>query len=155
MFTDMVGYSALSQENEEPALALLEEHRSVLRPIFYQHDGTQITTIGDAFLVEFASAVEASKCAIDIQKIMVAHNATVPFEKRILLRTGLHLGDVVTEGDDVLGDGVKIASRIEPFAEPGGICLTGAVAEQVRNKIDDSLEKLGERQLKNIKEPVI
>jgi len=154
MFTDMVGYSALSQKNEELALALLEEHRTLLRPIFPLYNGLEIKTIGDAFLVKFTSTVDAAKCAIDIQKMFVEHNASAPAERHILLRIGLHIGDIVLDGDDVLGDGVNIASRIEPLAEPGGICVTEAVIEQVRNKIDCPLEKLGERNLKNIEEPV-
>ncbi|MEE9463949.1 MAG: adenylate/guanylate cyclase domain-containing protein, partial [Candidatus Neomarinimicrobiota bacterium] len=134
MFTDLVGYSALSQKNEAQALELLEEHRQLLRPLFAQHNGTEIKTIGDAFLVEFASAVEAVRCAIEIQKTLTAHTSVVAPERRIQVRIGLHVGDVVIEEGDVLGDGVNIASRIEPLASPGGICLTAAVAEQVRNK---------------------
>ncbi|MEE8430647.1 MAG: adenylate/guanylate cyclase domain-containing protein, partial [Candidatus Desulfatibia sp.] len=154
MFTDLVGYSALSQKNEALALELLEEHRGLLRPLFTQHNGTEIKTIGDAFLVEFASAVEAARCAVDIQKALTAHTSVVAPERRIQVRIGLHVGDVVFEGDDVLGDGVNIASRIEPLAPPGGICLTESVAEQVRNKIDQPLELLGEKELKGIKTPV-
>ena len=154
MFTDLVGYSALSQKNEALALELLEEHRQLLRPLFSQHNGTEIKTIGDAFLVEFASAVEAAHCAIAIQKMLVEHNASATAERHIMLRIGLHVGDVVIEDDDVLGDGVNIASRIEPLAQPGGICVTGTVADQVKNKIGLSLESLGEQRLKNIKEPV-
>ncbi len=154
MFTDLVGYSALSQKNEALALELLAEHRQLLRALFAPHNGTEIKTIGDAFLVEFASAVEATRCAIAIQKMLVEHNASAPAERHIMLRIGLHIGDIVLDGDDVLGDGVNIASRIEPLAEPGGICVTEAVAEQVRNKIDTPLEKLGERKLKNIEKPV-
>ena len=154
MFTDLVGYTALSQKNEALALELLEEHRQLLRPLFIKHNGQEIKTIGDAFLVEFASAVEAAGCAIAIQKILVEHNASVPAERHIMLRIGLHVGDIVIDGDDVLGDGVNIASRIEPLAQPGGVCLTEAVAEQVRNKIDQPLELLGEKELKGIKKPV-
>ena len=154
MFTDLVGYVALSQRNEALALELLKEHQELLRPLFTQHHGTEIKTIGDAFLVEFGSAVEAAMCAIDIQKMLVEHNASATPERRILLRIGLHVGDVVYEEGDVLGDGVNIASRIEPLAEPGGICISEDVAHQVRNKIDGSLEQLGERKLKGIAEPV-
>ncbi|UCH10910.1 MAG: hypothetical protein JSU61_03220 [Fidelibacterota bacterium] len=154
MFTDIVGYTALSQKNEALALELLDEHRQLLRPLFSQHDGKEIKTIGDAFLVEFASAVEAARCAIDIQKTLMAHTSAVIPDQRIQLRIGLHVGDVVIEEGDVLGDGVNIASRIEPLASPCGICLTAAVAEQVRNKIDLPLELQGEMQLKGIKKPV-
>ncbi|MBA7600621.1 hypothetical protein ES703_07679 [subsurface metagenome] len=154
MFTDLVGYSALSQKNEALALELLKEHQQLLRPIFTQHNGTEIKTMGDAFLVEFASAVEAARCAVDIQKALTAHTSVVAPERRIQVRIGLHVGDVVYEEGDVLGDGVNIASRIEPLAAPGCICISEAVAEQVRNKIDCPLEKLGEQQLKGIAQPV-
>ena len=154
MFTDLVGYVALSQRNEALALELLKEHQELLRPLFTQHHGTEIKTIGDAFLVEFGSAVEAARCAVDIQKALTAYTSVVTPERRIQVRIGLHVGDVVYEEGDVLGDGVNIASRIERLAEPGGICLSEDVAHQVRNKIDGSLEQLGERKLKGIAEPV-
>jgi len=155
MFTDLVGYSALSQKNEALALELLKEHQELLRPLFTQHNGTEIKTIGDAFLVEFASAVEAARCAIDIQKALTAHTSVVAPERRIQVRIGLHVGDVVYEEGDVLGDGVNIASRIEPLAPPGGICVTEDVAHQIENKIDLPLELLGEKELKGIKKPVM
>ena len=154
MFTDLVGYSALSQKNEALALELLKEHQELLRPLFTQHNGTEIKTIGDAFLVEFASAVEAARCAVDIQKALTAHTSVVAPERRIQVRIGLHVGDVVLEEGDVLGDGVNIASRIEPLAPPGGICVTEDVAHQIENKIDQPLELLGEKELKGIKKPV-
>ena len=154
MFTDLVGYSALSQKNEALALELLKEHQELLRPLFAQHNGTEIKTIGDAFLVEFASAVEAARCAIEIQKALTAHTSVVVPERRIQVRIGLHVGDVVIEEGDVLGDGVNIASRIEPLAQPGGICVSEDVAHQIENKIDLPLELLGEKELKGIKKPV-
>jgi len=155
MFTDLVGYSALSQKNEALALELLKEHQELLRPLFSQHNGTEIKTIGDAFLVEFTSAVEAARCAVDIQKALTAHTSVVVPERRIQVRIGLHVGDVVIEEGDVLGDGVNIASRIEPLAPPGGICVTEDVAHQIENKIDQPLELLGEKELKGIKKPVM
>ncbi|UCH62610.1 MAG: adenylate/guanylate cyclase domain-containing protein, partial [Fidelibacterota bacterium] len=154
MFTDLVGYSALSQKNETLALELLKEHQELLRPLFTKHNGTEIKTIGDAFLVEFASAVEAARCAVTIQKTLTAHTSVVAPERRIQVRIGLHVGDVVVEEGDVLGDGVNIASRIEPLALPGGICVSDTVAQQIRDKVDATLESLGEQRLKNIKEPV-
>ena len=154
MFTDLVGYSALSQKDEALALELLEEHRQLLRPFFTQHHGREIKTIGDAFLVEFASAVEAVRCAIAIQKALTAHTSVVAPERQIQVRIGLHVGDVVIEENDVLGDGVNIAARIEPLASPGGICLSEDVARQVDNKIDCRLDKLGEKRLKGIKQAV-
>ena len=154
MFTDLVGYVALSQRNEAVALELLKEHQELLRPLFSQHNGTEIKTIGDAFLVEFASAVEAARCAVEIQKALTAHTSVVTPERRIKVRIGLHLGDVVYEEGDVLGDGVNIASRLEPLAVPGGICVSEDVAHQIENKIDLPLELLGEKEFKGIKKPV-
>ena len=151
MFTDLVGYSALSQKDEALALELLKEHQQLLRPLFSQHNGTEIKTMGDAFLVEFSSAVEAARCAVDIQKALTAHTSVVIPERRIKVRIGLHVGDIVIEEGDILGDGVNIASRIEPLASPGGICVTEDVAHQIENKIDLPLELLGEKQLKGIK----
>lgn len=154
MFTDMVGYSTLSQQDESLALELLEEHRRLLRPLFTRFNGSEVKTIGDAFLVEFASAVEATRCAIEIQKTLRAYTSQVAPEKKIQLRIGLHIGDILIEEGDVLGDGVNIASRIEPLAEPDGICVSESVAHQIENKIDLPLEGLGEKELKGIQKPV-
>src|SRR4051794_539401 len=116
MFTDMVGYSALAQRDERLALNLLEEHRELLREIFPRFNGTEIKTIGDAFLIEFQSALAAAECGIEIQRTLEQRNHEVPAERRIELKIGIHLGDVVHRGGDVYGDGVNIASRIEPLA---------------------------------------
>src|SRR6266403_5860517 len=109
MFTDMVGYTALSQRNEPLALELLEEHRRILRSIFPRFNGTEIKTIGDAFLVEFQSALEAAQCALEIQRTLAKRNADAPAERQIQVRIGVHIGDVVHRGGDVYGDGVNIA----------------------------------------------
>jgi adenylate cyclase len=114
MFTDMVGYSALSQRDDKLALELLEEHRQLLREIFPRFNGTEIKTIGDAFLVEFNSALEAAQCAIEIQRTLAKRNHDVTTDRRIELKIGIHIGDVVHRRGDVYGDGVNIASRIEP-----------------------------------------
>ena len=154
MFTDMVGYSDLSQKNEALALKLLEEHRRLLRPLFGQHNGTEIKTIGDAFLVEFTSALDAVHCAAQIQKTLAERNAASSDPIKTQLRIGLHLGDVVYRENDVFGDGVNIASRIEPLAQPGGICLSQQVYDQVHNKFAGKFIKLGAVDLKNIQVPL-
>jgi len=154
MFTDMVGYSALTQENETLALELLEEHRQILRPFFPMHGGREVETIGDAFLIEFSSALEAVRCAIDIQKNLWERNKNLPSEQQIKIRIGIHLSDVVPKGDHVLGDGVNIAARIEPLAPACGICVSEDVARQVQNKIDFPLKEIEIGNLKNIRIPV-
>ncbi len=154
MFADMVGYSALAQRNESLALELLDEYRQVLREEFGLHGGREIDSVGDGFFVEFGSAVEAAKCAIAIQKAITDRNAVQPLERRVQVRIGLHLGDVVVEGERVVGDGVNIAARIEPLAEPGGICVSEDVARQIQNKIELPLLRLGKADLKNIQLPV-
>jgi adenylate cyclase len=154
MFTDMVGYSGLAQRDERLALELLEEHRQLLRGIFPCFNGTEIKTIGDGFLVEFSSALEAVQCAIEIQRTLSKRNHDVPFERRIELRIGIHLGDVVHRGGDVFGDGVNIASRIEPLANSGGVCVSMDVERQIRNSLDSRIEKLQPRELKNISVPM-
>ncbi len=119
MFTDMVGYSALTQRDEALALALLREQRQLLRPIFAQYGGREVKETGDGFLVVFASALQAARCAIGIQKALVQRNSSEAAERRIQVRIGLHLGDVEVRDGDVFGDGVNIAARPEPLAEPG------------------------------------
>jgi TolB-like protein/class 3 adenylate cyclase/Tfp pilus assembly protein PilF len=154
MFTDMVGYSALSQRDEKLAQELLEEHRRLLREIFPRFNGTEIKTIGDAFLVEFGSALEAAQCAIEIQRTLAKRNADIAPDRRIELKIGIHIGDVVHRGGDVYGDGVNIASRIEPVAGPGGICVSMDVERQVRNALEARFEKLAPTDLKNISVPM-
>ena len=154
MFTDMVGYSALSQSNDKLALELLEEHRAVLREIFPRFNGTEVKTIGDAFLVEFNSALEAAECAIAIQRALAKRNADAPADRQIQIRVGIHIGDVVHRGGDVYGDGVNIASRIEPLAGAGGICVSMDVERQIRNALDARFEKLAPTELKNISVPM-
>jgi TolB-like protein len=154
MFTDMVGYTALGQKNEALSLALVEEQRKLLRPIFSRHGGREVKTIGDAFLVEFPSALEAVRCAYDLQRATREFNISLPQDRRLHLRMGVHLGDVVESEGDISGDAVNLASRIEPLAEDGGICLTRQVYDQVKNKFELSLTSLGTKLLKNVSEPV-
>lgn len=154
MFTDIVGYSAMSQKNEALALELLEFHRVMLREIFDLHNGNEIKTIGDAFLVEFGSALDAVNCSIEIQHKLHEYNSSSEKDRNIFLRIGIHVGDVVHRKGDIYGDGVNIASRLEPLAQPGGICISEDVARQVQNKLSVSLEKMNKRALKNIELPV-
>ncbi len=155
MFTDMVGYSALAQRDEKLAIELLDQHRRLLRSIFPKHDGREIETMGDGFLVEFASAVLATECAIEIQNAIAAINSAANANRRFRLRIGLHVGDVIQRDGKVMGDGVNIAARIEPLAEPGGICLSQTVYDQVRNKLAGvALAPLDRPTLKNIRIPL-
>src|SRR5206468_4188753 len=154
MFTDMVGYSALSQRDEKLAQELLEEHRHLLREIFPRFNGTEIKTIGDAFLVEFGSALEAAQCAIEIQRTLAKRNHDVTSDRRIELKIGIHIGDVIHRDGDVYGDGVNIASRIEQLAGAGGICVSMDVERQIRNALEARFEKFGSADLKNIKLPM-
>src|SRR5437773_2615881 len=150
MFTDMVGYSTLAQRDDKLALELLEEHRRLLREIFPRFNGTEIKTIGDGFLIEFRSALEAAQCAIEIQRTLAKRNHDVSAERRIEVRIGIHIGDVVHRAGDVYGDGVNIASRIEPLAGAGGICVSMDVERQIRNALEARFEKLSPTELKNI-----
>src|SRR3989440_3891301 len=154
MFTDMVGYSTLAQRDDKLALELLEEHRQLLREIFPRFNGTEIKTIGDAFLIEFQSALEAAQCAIEIQRALAKRNADAPAERQIQVRIGIHIGDVVHRGDDVYEDGVNIASRIEQLAAAGGICISMDVERQIRNALEARFEKLAPTELKNNSVPM-
>ncbi|MBI4458908.1 MAG: protein kinase [Acidobacteria bacterium] len=154
MFTDMVGYSALTQQNESLALKTLSAHHELLRAAFGQYGGREVKTIGDAFLVEFTSALDAARCAMEVQARLNRYNSSAPPQKRIQVRVGIHVGDVVHKGGDVFGDAVNIASRIEPLAPPGGICVSQDVERQVRNKIAAPLRRIGRHVLKNIAQPV-
>lgn len=154
MFTDMVGYTSLSQKNEVLAMELLEEHRRLVRPLFPRYNGKEIKTIGDSFLVEFASALEALRCAFNIQQLMHERNLGLMPERKVLLRIGIHVGDVIHSSNDVYGDAVNVASRIEPLAPPEGICVTDQVYNNIRNKFEFPLSSLGKKELKNVGETV-
>jgi adenylate cyclase len=153
MFTDMVGFTAAAQTNEAAALKLRLEQEKLIRPLFAAHGGREIKSTGDGFLVEFDSALHATECAVNIQHSVYERNARAdvpPLE----LRIGVHLGDVEQRGRDIFGDAVNVASRVAPCAVPGGVCISGPVFDQVRNKIPNRLEKLDPRKLKNVKLPL-
>src|SRR4030095_8068486 len=154
MFTDMVDYSALAQRDETLAFSLLEEHRQILRSLFSRFNGTEIKTIGDAFLVEFHSALEAAQCALEIQRTLAKRNPDVSSDHRIELRIGMHVGDVVHREGDVYGDGVNVASRIQPVAGIGGICISVDVERQIHHALDARFEKLAPVELKNVEVPM-
>jgi len=149
MFTDTVGYTASTQSDEARTLELLHQQQQLVRPIVASHHGREIKSTGDGFLVEFDSALQATECAIEIQRRIVERNAASRLPP-IQIRIGIHLGDVEQRGGDILGDAVNIAARIEPVSEPGGICVSGAVREQIWNKIPGKLEKLPPRELKGL-----
>jgi len=153
MFTDMVGYTALGQRNETLSLAMVEEQRKLIRPILAKHGGREVKTIGDAFLVEFPNAVDAVRCAYDIQRAIREFNLSLASDKRIHLRVGVHVGEVVETQGDISGDAVNVASRIEPLAEDGGVCITRQVYDHVMNKLELPMEALGPKSLKNVVVP--
>lgn len=152
MITDMVGYTALAQTDESKALKLLDGYRQLLRPMISGHGGRVVKTLGDGLLVEFSSALDAAQCAIEMQTVLRDRNQTSKGEE-IVARIGIHIGDVIHREGDVYGDAVNIASRIEPFAEPGGICVSEQVFGQVRNKIGTPMAKLPPQRLKNVQIP--
>ncbi len=153
MFTDTVGYTASTQANEGRTLDLLRQQGELVRPLLAVHQGREIKSTGDGFLVEFESALKAVQCAINIQRRIFERNAEGGHAP-ISIRIGVHLGDVVQAGSDILGDAVNLAARIEPLAEPGGVCVSGAVFEQVRSKVPDKFEKLEPKSLKGVQVPM-
>ena len=152
---DVVGYSRLMGEDESGTVAQVKVHRKeLIDPKIAEHDGRIVKLMGDGMLVEFASAVEAVQCAVEIQRAMAARNTDVPENKRIVFRVGINVGDVIVDGDDIHGDGVNVAARLEGLAEPGGICIRRAVRNQVRDKLPLKFEDMGEQEVKNIARPV-
>ena len=152
MFTDTVGFTASAQANEGRTLEMLRQQAELLRPLLAMHQGREIKTTGDGYLVEFDSALKAVQCAINIQRRIHERNSEGG-QTPIRVRIGVHLGDVVQNGTDILGDAVNIAARIEPLAAPGGVCVSGAVYEQVRTKVTDKFEKLEPQALKGLELP--
>jgi adenylate cyclase len=152
---DVAGYSRLMGADEEGTLERLKAlRRELVDPKITEHHGRIVKTTGDGLLVEFASVVDAVRCAVAVQQAMPEWNTGVATDNRIELRIGINLGDVIVEGDDIFGDGVNVAARLEALAEPGGICVSRVVRDQVRDKLPYSFEDLGEQQVKNIVRPV-
>lgn len=154
MFTDMIGYTTLGQRNESLSIALVDEQRKLVRPIFARHNGREVKTMGDAFLAEFPNSLDAVRCAYDIQRAIREFNFSLPEEERLHLRIGVHLGDVIESEGDISGDAVNVASRIEPLAEEGGVCVTSQVYDTIRGKFELEMNSLGQRTLKNVDLPV-
>ncbi|HEX3097852.1 MAG TPA: adenylate/guanylate cyclase domain-containing protein [Usitatibacter sp.] len=151
---DAVGYSRLMGRNEEGTVQVLSSHRVVIDGLIEAHHGRIVGTAGDSVLAEFASAVGALRCAVEIQQALETRNAALPEASRMRFRIGINLGDVVVKGDDLLGDGVNVAARIEGIAEPGGICISSSVYDQIAGKLDLGFVEMGEQALKNIDRPI-
>src|SRR6516162_235763 len=152
---DVAGYSRLMGVDEEGTLAELKAIRHELSdPKVKEHRGRIVKTTGDGLLIEFASVVDAVRCAVEVQRAVAERNVDVPPDRRIELRMGINLGDIIRDGRDIFGDGVNIAARLEGLAEPGGICVSRVVRDQVRDKLDLAFENMGEQQFKNIARPV-
>ncbi|TWO72867.1 hypothetical protein FN976_01075 [Caenimonas sedimenti] len=151
---DVAGYSQLMGANEERTVRVFRGHREVFESLVRQYRGRIFNTAGDALLVEFASAVEAVRCATDIQAALRSRNERLAPEERMQFRMGINLGDVIVQGGDLLGDGVNVAARIQTATEPGGICISGTVHDQIQNKLSLSFKALGEQKYKNIANPV-
>jgi class 3 adenylate cyclase len=153
--TDIVGYSRLMGGDEEGTLAALKSLReSLIDQKIAEHRGHIVKTTGDGALVEFASAVDAVRCAIDIQRAMIERNAEIPEDRRIELRIGINVGDIIIEGEDIYGDGVNIAARLEGIAEAGGICISRQVFDQIEGKLQLAYRQMGLQNLKNITKPI-
>ncbi|MHC4792539.1 MAG: adenylate/guanylate cyclase domain-containing protein [Planctomycetota bacterium] len=151
---DVQGYSRLMDNDEEATIRTLTDYREAIRNLTQQYRGRVVDTTGDNLLAEFASAVDAVNCAVEIQRELAERNAELPYERKMEFRIGVNVGDVVEEKDRIYGDGVNIAARVEGLAEAGGICISGRVYDQVENKLDLEFEYLGEQEVKNIARPI-
>jgi adenylate cyclase len=152
---DVVGYSLLMVRDDSATLAGLKAHRQELfDPKIAEYSGHIVKTTGDGLLLEFPSVVDAVRCAIDVQRGMAERNAEVPPEQRIEFRIGINVGDIIIDGDDIFGDGVNVAARLQTLAEPGGICVSRVVRDQVLDKLSFRFEELGAQAVKNIARPV-
>jgi adenylate cyclase len=152
---DVAGYSRLMGADEEGTLARLKAHRrELIDPKFREHRGRIVKTTGDGMLVEFASVVDAVRCAAEIQRGMLDREAEIEDDRRIRFRIGINLGDIIADGDDIFGDGVNVAARLETLSDPGGICISRIVRNQIRDKLPYAFEDMGEQIVKNIVRPV-
>ncbi|MBL8895579.1 MAG: adenylate/guanylate cyclase domain-containing protein, partial [Rhizobiales bacterium] len=155
VMADVVGYSRLMEADETGTLATLRERRKLtLEPTIREYGGRIVKVMGDGVLVEFASVVNAVNSALELQRRMADSNNGVPEDRHIVLRIGINLGEVIGEGGDIYGDGVNIAARLESLAEPGGVCISGKVYEEVRGKLSLQFEDMGEQTVKNIARPI-
>ena len=152
---DMVGFSSLMEADERGTIARQRAHHDqFINPKIDEYNGRTVKTTGDGFLVEFASVVDAVECAIAIQRGMLERESGVQHDRRVQYRIGINLGDIIIEGDDILGDGVNIAARLEGMASPDGLCISGTAFDHLKKKIDAGYEDLGEVHVKNIRAPV-
>ncbi len=151
---DAEGYTWLMHEAEEPTLQTLTEYREIIDRLIARHDGRIFSTAGDSVVAEFASPVEAVRAAISIQEELRVRNTELPEDRQMRFRIGVNLGDVIVDGDDIFGDAVNVAARLEGLAEPGGICVSASVFDQVKHKLSLSFEDIAPQQVKNVAEPV-
>src|ERR1700746_685610 len=151
---DVAGYSRLMGLDEVGTARILREHRKVTDALVAKHGGRLVKTTGGGSLLQFPSVVVAVECAVAVQAVMAQRNEGVPQDRRMLLRIGINLGDILIEGDDILGDGVNVAARLESIAEPGGICISSSAYDQVHGKVAVEFTDLGEQTLKNIIRPM-
>jgi adenylate cyclase len=150
---DVVGYSRLMAADEAGTLTSLKAlRRELIEPKTAEHHGRVVKLMGDGTLMEFGSVVDAVRFAVDVQRTLAERNAGVPEDRRITYRMGINIGDVIIEGEDIYGDGVNIAARLEGLADPGGICVARNVYNQVKGKVEAGFEDLGEKEVKNIPE---
>jgi adenylate cyclase len=151
---DVAGYSRLMRLNESATLATLTAHRTIIDSLIEQHRGRFVNSAGDSVLAEFASVVNAVECAVEIQNALQAENAKIPDDRRMEFRIGVNLGDVMVEGEQIYGDGVNVAARLESLADPGGICISAKVHDEIATKLELNYQDLGAQRVKNIPEPV-
>ncbi len=151
---DAEGYTWLMHEAEEPKLQTLTEYREIIDGLIARHDGRIFNTAGDSVVAEFGSAVEAVRCALSIQEELAVRNMELSDDRKLRFRVGINVGDVMAKGDDLFGDAVNVAVRLEGLAEPGGICVSASVFEQVNHKLSLSFEDIGPQAVKNVAEPV-